>query len=201
MTINYKDVLINRGILWAPMYSDVQIPQHSEPGAAGMDVRAYLGPSNSGVDGFHNERMYSFNEDDDRSDRILIETDDKGRYIEVKPTARVIIPTGLRFVCHQNLELQLRPRSSYIKHTLRMVNAPGTLDSTYRGEIGILLENISHTRTQRIYHGERIAQAVLAPYTSVMSDASNTIPYDDPDSFAQFATSRGAGAFGSTGKQ
>lgn len=102
---------------------------------------------------------------------------------------RTIIPTGLFIELPYGYEAQIRPRSGLsIKKGLSLVNSPGTIDSDYRGEIGIIMVNLS-PEPQTIEPGERIAQMVIAEYKQ--------IEWAEVDSLSE--TVRGAGGFGSTG--
>jgi dUTP pyrophosphatase len=110
--------------------------------------------------------------------------------ITLAPMERTAIPTGLQMAIPQGYEVQIRPRSGLaLKHGLTIVNAPGTIDSDYRGEIKILLINLG-SDTVTINRGMRIAQMIVAP---VMR--AELITVDSLD-----ATSRGGGGFGSTGQ-
>ena len=103
--------------------------------------------------------------------------------------ARVLVPTGLRFEIPQGFEVQVRPRSGLaLKHGITLMNSPGTIDSDYRGEVGVIMLNTG-TAAFEITHGMRIAQLVVAPVTR----ASFTLARQLND------TARGAGGFGSTG--
>lgn len=102
---------------------------------------------------------------------------------------RTIIPTGLFIELPQGYEAQIRPRSGLsIKKGLSLVNSPGTIDSDYRGEIGVIMVNLSPD-PQTIAAGERIAQMVIAKYEQVEWAEVETLS----------DTERGAGGFGSTG--
>jgi dUTP pyrophosphatase len=102
---------------------------------------------------------------------------------------RRLIPTGLFIELPQGYEAQVRPRSGLaIKKGLGLVNSPGTIDSDYRGEIKIILVNLSD-EPQAIEPGERIAQMVIARYERI--DWLETAELSE--------TARGAGGFGSTG--
>ncbi|MCH1575924.1 MAG: dUTP diphosphatase [Flavobacteriales bacterium] len=110
----------------------------------------------------------------------------------LEPGARTLVPTGLHIELPQGHEAQVRPRSGLAyKHGLTVLNAPGTIDADYRGEIGVLLINLGQAAFT-IEPGERIAQLVVAPYTRVeWAAVENT---------AELAVSeRGAGGFGHTG--
>ena len=105
--------------------------------------------------------------------------------------ARALIPTGLRMAIAQGFEVQIRPRSGLaLKHGLSMVNAPGTIDSDYRGPVGVILVNMGDAPFE-VTHGMRIAQMVVAPVVQARFDLVEVL--DD--------TARGAGGFGSTGAQ
>ena len=138
--------------------AEVALPDYATAGAAGADLRA-----NFAVD--------------DRSGMIIV------------PGARALVPTGLRVAIPDGYEMQIRPRSGLaLKHGITLANAPGTIDSDYRGALGVILINLGDLAFE-VTHGARIAQAVVAPVvqaryrlTSALSD-----------------TGRGDGGFGSTG--
>ena len=110
--------------------------------------------------------------------------------ITLGPLERALIPTGLFIELPLGYEAQIRPRSGLsIKKGLSLVNAPGTIDSDYRGEIGIIMVNLSNT-PQTIEPGERIAQMVIARYEQITWAEVEVLS----------ATERGSGGFGSTGK-
>lgn len=107
----------------------------------------------------------------------------------LEPGARALVPTGLAMEIPAGYEVQVRPRSGLaLKHGLALVNAPGTIDSDYRGPLGVILLNTSDTAFE-ITHGMRIAQLVVAP----VLQAAFRLTEDLSDS------ERGAGGFGSTG--
>tara|TARA_B110000879_G_scaffold200798_1_gene275142 strand:- start:394 stop:828 length:435 start_codon:yes stop_codon:yes gene_type:complete len=111
--------------------------------------------------------------------------------ILLKPMQRILIKTGLFIALPNNYEAQIRPRSGLaFKHGLTVFNSPGTIDADYRGEIGVLLVNLS-TDDYVIEDGTRIAQMVIAPYTKVTFNSVEELS----------ETHRGAGGFGSTGKK
>ena len=111
------------------------------------------------------------------------------RTLTLKPNARMLVPTGLAMEIPQGFEMQIRPRSGLaLKHGVTMVNAPGTIDSDYRGEVGVILINMGNSDFE-LRNGERIAQMVLAPVTRC-----TWIEVDDLEE-----TRRGTGGFGSTG--
>lgn len=109
--------------------------------------------------------------------------------ITLKPLDRVIVKTGLFMALPSGYEAQVRPRSGLaIKNGISVLNAPGTIDADYRGEIGVILVNLSNTPFT-INDGDRIAQMVIAKYKQ-----ANWIEVESLDE-----TARGDGGFGSTG--
>lgn len=110
--------------------------------------------------------------------------------VELKPLQRALIPTGLSIELPQGFEAQIRPRSGLaIKQGITCLNTPGTIDADYRGEIKIILINLSN-ETQMIQSGERIAQMVIQKVEKINWELS--VEIED--------TNRSAGGFGSTGK-
>ncbi len=137
----------------------VCLPGYATKGAAGMDVRVNFPP----------------------------EMRDAG--VILAASARTLVPTGLKFEIPQGFEVQIRPRSGLaLKHGLTQLNAPGTIDSDYRGEVGILLINHGNAPFH-IVHGMRIAQLVFAAAPQCIIKEVSGIS----------ASIRGAGGFGSTG--
>ena len=111
--------------------------------------------------------------------------------ITLNPMERRIIPTGLYMALPPGYEAQVRPRSGLaFKHGITVLNSPGTIDADYRGEIGVLLVNLSNEPFV-ITEGERIAQMVVMPYLSVEFEEVETLN----------ETERGEGGFGSTGRK
>ncbi len=109
--------------------------------------------------------------------------------ITLRPMERRIIPTGLYIALPPGLEAQVRPRSGLaLKHGITVLNSPGTIDADYRGEIGVLLVNLS-TDDFIITEGERIAQMVIARHEQGEFELTDEL--DD--------TERGAGGYGHTG--
>ncbi|MBU2359716.1 MAG: dUTP diphosphatase [Alphaproteobacteria bacterium] len=136
----------------------VPLPNYQTAGAAGADVCANLGAA-------------------DRAGGVL-----------VRPGARALVPTGLRLAIPQGFEVQVRARSGLaLRHGIALVNAPGTIDSDYRGPLGVLIVNLGEADFT-VTHGMRIAQLVVAP---VVRAAFGLADLDQ--------TARGAGGFGSTG--
>ena len=108
----------------------------------------------------------------------------------LNPLERKLIPTGLKVEIPLGYEIQIRPRSGLAyKHGITVLNSPGTIDSDYRGEIGVLLINLSNEAFE-IKNGERIAQMILAKH-----EVPNFIQLKELSS-----SKRGEGGFGSTGK-
>ncbi|MEM6971686.1 MAG: dUTP diphosphatase [Pseudomonadota bacterium] len=138
----------------------LDLPVQATAGAAGLDLRACLAPA------------------------------DREEGLALPPLGRVTVPTGLAMAIPEGFEGQVRPRSGLAaRHGVTVLNAPGTIDADYRGEIGVLLVNLG-PETYRIAHGERIAQLVVAPVTAV-----TLTPVAHLDE-----TKRGSGGFGSTGQ-
>ena len=110
--------------------------------------------------------------------------------INVKPKTSSLIPTGLSIAFSKNYEIQIRPRSGLAaKKNISVLNAPGTIDSDYRGEIKVIIYN--HGQTDFIVNnGDRIAQMVLSPIIKMELDETDNLP----------ETIRGEGGFGSTGE-
>lgn len=110
--------------------------------------------------------------------------------IILKPLQRTLIPTGLFIELPEGYEAQIRPRSGLaFKHGLTVLNSPGTIDADYRGEIKILLVNLSDV-DYSIKDGERVAQMIIAEFKRVEFEAVKELQ----------ETVRGAGGFGHTGK-
>ena len=138
---------------------EIALPSYETEQAAGLDLRANLKP----------------------------ETREFG--IEIAPNTRALIPTGLHIAVPTGFEMQVRPRSGLaLKKGVTLVNAPGTIDADYRGEVGVILINHGDAPFV-VQHGERIAQMVLAPVTRC--DWQLVEDLDE--------TERGQGGFGSTG--
>ena len=135
------------------------LPAYATPGAAGADVQANLAPA------------------------------DRAAGLTLAPGARGLIPTGLSISIPVGYEVQLRPRSGLaLRHGLTLLNSPGTIDSDYRGEVGVILINLGDAPVT-IAHGERIAQIVLA--------AVERLAWDEVEILD--TSVRGGGGFGSTG--
>ena len=110
--------------------------------------------------------------------------------VDIAPQTRALVPTGLALEIPRGFEAQVRPRSGLaLKHGLTVANAPGTIDSDYRGPLGVILINLGDA-TFTINHGDRIAQIVFAPVMQVGWDLTGALN----------ETERGSGGFGSTGQ-
>ena len=138
----------------------VPLPSYATPGAAGADIRANL-PADQRAHGF-----------------------------TLTPGQRAIVPSGLRIEIPSGYEVQIRPRSGLaLTHGITLPNTPGTIDSDYRGPLGVALINLSDT-PYVVAHGERIAQMIVAPVVQAGFQVVSALS-DTP---------RGSGGFGSTGK-
>jgi dUTP pyrophosphatase len=138
----------------------IALPAYETQGAAGADIRANLPP-------------------DLRETGIVLST-----------MERRVIPTGLRVAIPPGFEIQIRPRSGLaLKHGISLPNTPGTIDSDYRGPLGVLLINYG-ADPFHIAHGDRIAQMIVAPVVRAAFRLADMLD----------ETSRGAGGFGSTGR-
>ena len=136
------------------------LPQYATAGSAGADLRANLKP------------------------------EDRATGFTLDPMRRAIIPTGIRVAIPMGYEMQIRPRSGLaLKFGISLPNTPGTIDSDYRGPLGVALINLGHD-PYTIHHGDRIAQAVIAP---VVQAGFAVVEVLDE-------TARGEGGFGSTGR-
>lgn len=112
-----------------------------------------------------------------------------GDSLVLAPGQISLVPTGLRVQIPEGYEMQIRPRSSLaLKHGVTLPNTPGTIDSDYRGPLGVIMINLG-AAPYTIAHGERIAQAVIAPVTRAAYVMAETLDQ----------TARGEGGFGSTG--
>ena len=109
--------------------------------------------------------------------------------VTLAPGARTLISTGLHMAIPQGFEVQIRPRSGLaLKHGITLINSPGTIDSDYRGIVGVIMGNMGQ-EAFTVEHGMRIAQMVVAPVMQAGFDLADSLD----------ETPRGAGGFGSTG--
>ena len=117
--------------------------------------------------------------------------DQRGAGIILMPMARMIVPTGIRVEIPAGYEMQIRPRSGLAtKYGITLPNTPATIDSDYRGALGVALINLGQDPFT-IAHGDRIAQAVIAPVLQVQFEVVDHLS----------DTARGTGGFGSTGSR
>jgi|TARA_B110000261_G_C12930630_1_gene296355 dUTP pyrophosphatase len=111
--------------------------------------------------------------------------------ISLVPMERKIIPTGMSIALPEGHEAQVRPRSGLaVKHGITVLNSPGTIDADYRGEIGVILINLSN-EVFTVAPEDRIAQLVIAEYTQIVWEPTQTLEESE----------RGSRGFGSTGKK
>ena len=159
-----------------------ELPKYQTSGASGFDLKCCFKKEDSIIKG------YDGNEYD-----ILNRMASPSRaFIMLGPGQRVLIPTGLSMAIPVGYEGQVRSRSGLaLKEGLIVLNAPGTIDSDYRGEIGVIICNTSN-QTRTITQGDRIAQLVICKVERIPV-------WDQVEEFDE--TERGEGGFGSTGKQ
>lgn len=113
-----------------------------------------------------------------------------GEVLTLKPLGRALVPTGLKVAVPLGFEVQVRPRSGLaLKFGITCLNSPGTVDSDYRGEVGVILVNLG-TEDFEIRRGDRIAQMVVARHARIEWELVESL----------VDTARGAGGFGSTGR-
>ena len=158
------------------LYDDVILPEQATSGSAGFDLRVYL----------------SLNKNDDNYiDWVWEERDDKMvRVMKLNPGERIKFETGIAFELPEDHVMFIHPRSSSgIKKQLRLQNSTGVLDSDYRNQCFLFIENTGHY-IETIEHNERIAQAIIVPYPKVIFEESDELSETD----------RGLGGFGSTGR-
>jgi dUTP pyrophosphatase len=109
--------------------------------------------------------------------------------VVLEPLERRLVPTGLRIALPDGYEAQVRPRSGLaLKHGIGVLNSPGTIDADYRGDVGVILVNLSN-QPFAINDGDRIAQLVVAPYTQATLQSVDLLD----------ETERGEGGFGHSG--
>jgi dUTP pyrophosphatase len=148
-------------ILWETWADrDLPLPAYETAGAAGADIRANL----------------------------TFDMRDAGFVLQ--PMQRAIVPTGFRVEIPLGYEMQIRPRSGLaVKHGISLPNTPGTIDSDYRGPLGVALINLG-ADAYVIRHGDRIAQMIVAPVVQALFEVVDSLS----------GTERGEGGFGSTGR-
>lgn len=144
----------------------IRVLLHRLPHAADLPVPAYATEGAAGMDLFAAET------------------------VTLPPGGRALVPTGIAVAIPEGFEMQVRPRSGLaLKHGVTVLNAPGTVDSDYRGEVGVILLNTGEAPFV-VARGERIAQAVFAPVARAAWEEVVVLP----------ETRRGTGGFGSTGR-
>lgn len=149
----------------------LQIPIARLPHADGIDLPSYGTPGAAGMD--------------------LRAAVPEGEDLVIQPGARALVPTGLSIAVPAGYEAQVRPRSGLaLKHGVTCLNSPGTIDSDYRGEVGVILANLG-AEAFTIRRGDRVAQMVIAAYVTAAWAETNSLD----------ETTRGAGGFGSTGQR
>ncbi len=150
-----------------PTRQPLRLPVCRLPHGEGLDLPAYATEHSAGLD-------------------LLAAVGDP---LTLTPGDRALVPTGLTIALPAGTEAQIRPRSGLaLNHGITVLNAPGTIDADYRGEIKVLLANLGEDDFA-ILRGMRIAQMVIAPYLRVDWQEQDTLE----------ATERGEGGFGSTG--
>jgi dUTP pyrophosphatase len=137
----------------------IKVPEYQTPGASGADIRANIPLS-----------IRSFG-------------------IDLVPNKPTLIPTGFSVQIPRGLEIQIRPRSGFaLRHAVSVINSPGTIDSDYRGEVGVIMINLGN-KIFHINHGDRIAQIVVAPVIHASFQVVEALEKSD----------RATRGFGSTG--
>ncbi len=151
----------------------MRVPVHILPHGEGLDLPAYATAHAAGLD--------------------LRAAIPEGEVWNLTPGQRRLVPTGLTMAIPEGFEGQVRPRSGLaLKHGLTVLNAPGTIDADYRGEVAVLLINHGDAAFE-LKRGERIAQLIFAPVTRAAWEAVEHLD-------ALGATARGEGGYGSTGR-
>jgi dUTP pyrophosphatase len=149
------------------IFGDVELPRYATAGSAGFDLKA------------HNFKKVSRAYNPPSSDTDLIAIPEGTEVIELRPGCRILIGTGLKVALPVGNELDIRPRSGLaLKNGITVLNAPGTIDSDYRDEVGVILINQS-TVTYVISKGDRIAQAVVVKYERVRFDEVENLDETD----------------------
>ena len=140
---------------------DLPLPAYQTAGSAGADICANLPPEGRGIG------------------------------LVLRPMQRVAVPTGIRVAIPVGYEMQIRPRSGLaVRDGITLPNTPGTIDSDYRGPLGVALVNLGD-KDFVVHHGDRIAQCVIAPVLQARYEVVESLD----------ETARGAGGFGSTGRR
>ena len=149
-----------------------ELPKYETIESAGCDLRAELSLIN-------NKLLFK---------SCLIQSSDNEPVLKIAPGGRALIPTGLKMALPVGYEAQVRPRSGLaLKHGITVLNTPGTIDSDYRGDVGVVLINHGSDIFD-VHQGDRIAQLIVNKVEQVEFEIVNEL--DD--------TARGSGGFGST---
>lgn len=157
------------------------IPQYQTEGASGFDFHAYV----HGSDGHYLDQGFNWNPNDDKNQLVL------------KSGQKALIRTALQADIPDGYEIQVRPRSGLAaKNGITVLNAPGTIDSDYNGEIKVILHNTSDSHFV-IRTGDRIAQGVFVP---VSKAKIKEVSYEEKPKYKSKKTDRSSEGFGSTGK-
>jgi len=158
-----------------------ELPKYAKLGDAGFDLRADLSRITKKSDLVGNGN-YSLKQNENEN------------YIILYPKGRIVIPTGIHVAIPEGYEIQVRPRSgSAIKYGISVLNSPGTIDTGWRDEIGVILLNTNDVEFF-IYQGDRIVQGVLKEVCYC-----NWIEVENEEELGE--TERGKGGFGHTGKE
>ena len=158
--------------------SKFALPLYQTPGSSGVDIKCDLSRLDI-------TKLYD--------SYVSLKANLEAREITIKPGGRCLLPTGLFISLPEGYEAQIRPRSGLaLKSGLTVLNAPGTIDADYRGNIGVIIINLNRIDVT-ITPGERIAQMVISKF-----EKANFIKVDSIEELN--ATDRGEGGFGHTGK-
>jgi len=159
--------------------SNNSLPQYATEGSAGMDLKAYLTDETTQyIANTYNFEIGAYTNEDRHTPFIVL-----------PPNARILIPTGLYIELPKGFEAQIRPRSGLaLKNGISIVNSPGTVDSDFRGEIGVILINHG-TEPFTIKNGDRICQIIISKYEQIVWELVNELG----------ETARAEGGFGHTG--
>lgn len=157
-----------------PVEDLTPVLEYADEGSSGMDVRAVISPEEE-------DGVATRSGSDDGTDEMV-------SFVNIPAGGRRLIHTNIYAACPKGYELQVRPRSGLaLKHGITVLNTPGTIDSSYRGEVGVILINHG-TEPFRVFAGDRIAQLVLAPIAVCKWYKVDELPASDRD-----------GGFGHTG--
>lgn len=154
--------------------SQHQLPVYATEGSAGLDLKA----------------SFTILDNNFKGDNFELHDKHDEQFIILNPLGRILIPTDLYVAIPEGFELQIRSRSgNAIKSGIFILNTPGTIDSDYRGNIGLIVANFSETPFI-IRNGDKLAQAILTNYEKIEWKLVDTLP----------ETKRGEGGYGHSGK-